>query len=244
MELDGIVDATQGVGTPRGSRRPAPNGRGQDICDCNAEARLPISSEPVDRLTFWRNWYLASRQLPDELRLAWLDAVLDFAFEGREPKPAGSGNVADAIGFQAVAMVRATIEISRKRKEIGSKGGSAKSKGEAKRKQRRSKAQANPNQVQEQEQEQEHNANSITATARGRLQPTVEQFVDAGKLAGVPEDFARPFYAELVAAGWQDADGVYVGNWRRYLKSAYLDEQKKISAARQGVAVDDIPMAR
>lgn len=87
-----------------------------------------------------------------------------------------------------------------------------------------------------------------TAQTRGKQPPTIDQFLGGAKLAGVPEDFARPFYSSLVAAGWADAEGVYVANWRRYLKSAYLEEQKKISAARgqEGVAVrtlDDFPDA-
>ena len=211
----------------------------------------------ADRLTFWRNWYTAARQLPDDLRLAWLDAVLDFAFTGKEPKPASDGasienGILTAIGFQAVQMVRATIEISRKRKESGSKGGASKkqsaSKAQANRKQKRSKMKANPKQVQEQvqeqEQEQEHNAISSTATPRGKQPPTIEQFVSGALLAGVPENFARSFYADLVAAGWEDKDGRYVANWRRYLKTAWSDEQKKIRAARDFVTVDDFPMAR
>ena len=185
----------------------------------------------ADRLTFWRNWYTAARQLPDDIRLAWLDAVLDFAFTGEEPTH-GDG-IASAIGFQAVQMVRATIEISRKRKQSGSKGGAAKkqnrSKAQAKPKQNRSKAQADRKQVKEQdkEQEQEHNAISSSAT---RKPPTVAQFVAGGKLAGVPEDFARKFYTDLVAAGWCDRDNLYVANWRRYLRTAYVAEQKKTAA--------------
>ena len=208
-------------------------------------------SSPADSLTFWRNWYLAARQLPDDIRLAWYDAVLDFAFEGKEPEvPAGyETKIAEAVAFQAVTMVRATIEISRRRKEIGALGGS---KRKANAKQKRSKRQANgkQEQVQGQEQEQEQYAISISATARGKRQPpTVDQFVDGGKLAGVPEDFARGFYADLVAAGWQDADGLYVANWRRYLKSAWRDEQKKFPGARGsqpagGIALDDIPDVR
>ena len=201
----------------------------------------------IDRLTFWRNWYVAARHLPNDIRLAWYDAVLDFAFSGKEPQqPAGSEtDVLDAIAFQAVAMVRATIEISRKRKQFGSKGGS---KGKAKRKQKQSKAKANAKQVQEQvqEQEQEHNANSITATARARKMPTASVFVSAGHLAGVVDDeWLRDLHRELVAAGWADKNGRTIGNWRRYLKSAWVDSQKKISA-RVSVdsALDAIPDAR
>ena len=96
---------------------------------------------------------------------------------------------------------------------------------------------------------------TTTAQVRGKPPPpTIDQFVDGGKLAGVPEDFAQRFYADLVAAGWEDADGHYVANWRRYLKSAYREEQKKIPAARVevvrsdwqsgGAALDDIPDVR
>ena len=199
-----------------------------------------------DRLTFWRNWYVAARHLPDDIRLSWYDAVLDFAFEGKDPEmPCGAeARVADAVAFQAVAMVRATIEISRKRKEFGSKGGS---KRKANRKQKPSKAQAKAKQVQEQvqEQEQEHNANSITATARGKT-PTVSVFVEAGKLAGVAdESWLRDLHRELVEAGWADKDGRRIGNWRRYLKTAWVDFQKKISARASAVdALDSIRDAR
>lgn len=191
--------------------------------------------ETADRLTFWRNWYTAARQLPDDLRLAWLDAVLDFAFEGKEPTTGES--IAAAIGYQAVQMVRATIEISRKRKQSGSKGGASRkqseSKREAKPKQTRSKAKADRKQVKEQvqvkEQEQEHNANSSTATEKP---PTILQFIQGGEVAGVPADFARQLHKDLTEAGWRDSAGLYVGNWRRYLKSAWNAEQKKIRAAR------------
>jgi hypothetical protein len=222
-------------------------------------------SDEIDRLTFWRGWWEGARGYPDEQRLKIYDAILAYAFEGAEP-PEPDGDLSAAIVYQAVATVRPTIAISRKRREIGATGGSVSkrkqsaSKAQAKRKQdgskaqaRRKQSQAKPNQeqvqeqVQVQEQEQEHIAICSTATARrrGKQMPTIEQFVDGGKVAGVPEDFARRFYGELVAAGWQDADGVYVANWRRYLKSAWVAEQKKISAARvSDEAFDAIKIGR
>lgn len=199
-----------------------------------------------DRLTFWRNWYTAARQLPDDLRLAWLDAVLDFAFTGKEPKPAAEGasvedGILTAIGYQAVQMVRATIEISRKRKQSGSKGGASRkqsgSKHKANAKQTRSKTKADPKQVQEQvqEQEQEQYANSISATTaqtRGKLPPTIEQFQAMAVKAGVPPDFAEYLHGELTRCDWTAADGSRVANPIRYLKSAWNAEQKKIRGAR------------
>lgn len=210
-----------------------------------------------DRLTFWRNWYEAIRYKPEKERLEKYDALLAYVFDGVEPPKPSAESPESANAYEIVNFVRATVEISRKRRQIGSRGGVAEkqngSKREAKRKQNGSKTQANPNQEQEQEQEQvqeqeqEHNAISYSATAHAKKQPTIKQFVEGGKLAGVPEDFSRPFYADLVAAGWADKEGRYVANWRRYLKTAYLDEKKKISAARDkagyAITLDDIPMA-
>lgn len=205
-----------------------------------------MEDNQFNSLTFWRNWYNAARPLPDDLRLAWLDAVLDFAFTGKEPKPPEDGasiedGILIAIGYQAVQMVRATIEISRKRKQSGSKGGATHkqtaSKSQANDKQKRKPRKQVKEQVQEQEQEQEHIA--ISSAATREQQPTLDQFLAGAVLAGVPEDFARDFHAGLVAAGWRDADGLYVANWRRYLKSAWVDEQKKISAARAESSASD-----
>ena len=139
MALIDLPPHSPGAGPSGAINTPAPIGRNLDSCECNAGSRLESPIESADRLTFWRNWYIASRQLPDNIRLAWYDAVLDFAFEGKEPQlPVGdSMQVADAVAFQAVAMVRATIDISRKRKQIGSKGGS---KRQANRKQTPSKS--------------------------------------------------------------------------------------------------------
>ena len=215
----------------------------------------------TDRLTFWANWYMAARQLPAELRLAWYDAVLDYAFEGREP--ATGGALADSIAYQAVQMVRATIGVSRRRREAGAKGGSKQnaskrganakqngSKTEANAEQTPSKTEAKPKQEQEQvqEQDQEHNvirSSATTAHTRGKT-PTLKQFVGGAITAGIPESFAEPFYRELVEAGWADKDGRHIANWRRYLKTSYADWQKKICAARVGTAektLDDYPDA-
>ena len=93
-----------------------------------------------DRLTFWRGWWNTARKYPDEQRLAWYDAVLAFAFDGVEP-PDPDGDITAAIAAGAVESVRSTIAISRKRRELGSLGGS---KRQAKRKQTPSKAQPRP----------------------------------------------------------------------------------------------------
>lgn len=206
----------------------------------------------TDRLTFWRGWYDGARRYPDEQRLAVYDAILAFAFDGREPEEP-DGDLTAAIVYQTIATIRPTIEISRKRREFGAAGGRSKgeaaaehtpSTGGAKRKQNASKAKAKrkqngktPNQVKEQVQEQEHIAICSTTL---RTRPSLLQFVQGGELAGVPADFARQLYKDLTDAGWGDSEGRDVGNWRRYLKSAWNTEQKKIRAARESSAGDGL----
>lgn len=195
-----------------------------------------------DRLTFWRGWYNQARKFPDAQRLAWYDSVLAYAFEGVEPKEP-EGDLTLAIAAGAVEAVRATIEISRKRREIGSKGGAKSkqsgSKTEAKRKQTQSKAKANNNQEQEQDQDQDHigNRSLVKATTATKQPPTIEQFKAMAVTAGVPEDFAVYLHAELEKCDWTTADGSHIANPIRYLKSAWNGEQKKIRAAR--VSGDD-----
>ena len=212
---------------------------------------MPI--EPTDRLTFWRGWYDGARRYPDAQRLAVYDAILAFAFDGVEPAEP-EGDLTAAIVFQTIATIRPTIEISRKRREFGAAGGRSSkgeaepkptaSKAEAKRKQSRSKTEAKPKQprktrkqvkeqVQEQDKEQEHIANSCSRDPARKKPPSLDQFLAGATLAGVPEDYARTFYTNLVGVGWLDADGLYVTNWRRYLRKSYFDDVKKISAARE-----------
>ena len=210
---------------------------------------MPI--EPTDRLTFWRGWYDGARRYPDAQRLAVYDAILAFAFDGVEPAEP-EGDLTAAIVFQTIATIRPTIEISRKRREFGAAGGRSSkyeaepkpttSKPQAKRKQSGSKAKAKRKQngkmtkqvkEQVQDKEQEHNANSCIAPAREKQPPSLDQFLAGATLAGVPEDYARTFYNNLVGVDWLDADGLYVTNWRRYLRKSYLDDVKKISAARE-----------
>lgn len=208
-----------------------------------------MSGEKIDerdRLTFWRGWYNQARKFPDAQRLAWYDAVLAYAFDGVEPKEP-EGDLTLAIAAGAVEAVRATIEISRKRREIGSKGGAKRkqsgSKTEAKRKQTQSKAKANRNQEQDQEQEQDQdqdhigNRSLVKASTATKQPPTIEQFRAMADKAGVPQDFADHLHAELESVGWTTANGSYIANPIRYLKSAWNAEQKKIRAAR--VSGDD-----
>lgn len=74
------------------------------------------------------------------------------------------------------------------------------------------------------------------AGAREKQPPTIGQFKAMAKTAGVPEDFAVYLHGELTRCDWTSADGSHVVNPIRYLKSAWMAEQKKISAARANSA--------
>lgn len=202
--------------------------------------------DETDRLTFWRGWYNQAKGFPAEQRLAWYDAVLAFAFDGIEPEEP-NGDLTRAIASAAVESVRATINISRKRRQIGSKGGAnskrSESNGEANAKQTGSKTKAKRNQEQVQEQEQDQDQDHIgnrslviaspatAARGRGKKPPTISQFREMAKVAGVPVDYAEQLHAELEASGWIGADGLPVRNAMIFLKSAW-NSQKKSSAAR------------
>ena len=189
----------------------------------------------IDRLTFWRSWWDGIRHYPDDQRLAIYDAILSFAFESAEPR-LPDGDLTSAIVYQTVSTIRPTIEISRKRREFGERGGSkrkANAKQSASKRQAKRKQEQVQEQVQEQDQDQDHNGNRVKGTTATKGEPpTLAQFISGGDLAGVPADFARRLHKDLTEAGWRDAAGLYVANWRRYLKSAWGAEQKKISAAR------------
>lgn len=213
-------------------------------------------TDKADRLTFWRGWWEGLRHYPDAERLAIYDAILAYAFEGKEPTPPTPGNLTATIVYSEISHIRETIGISRARRMAGAKGGSKRqanekqtpSKRKANAKHQTNKAEANANQEQEQEQEQvqdkEHTA--TPARTREKQPPTIDQFVAGGTIAGVPEDFSRSFYGELLAAGWRDREGAYVANWRRYLRKTYQDEQKKSAAARDAYenVLDVYPIAR
>lgn len=192
----------------------------------------------VKSLTFWRNWYDAAKQYPDDLRLAFYDAVLAYAFDGVEPSPS-TGDVCDAIRFSAVSMCRATIEISRTRKQSGSKAKANRKQTRSKREAKPKQNGANPKQEQEQVQvqEQEQYANSST-TARGAesSSPSREIFVEGCTLAGIPRDFAERLFTDLEAVRFTDADGKPISNWRRYAKTTFNKTERGETAAAKGPA--------
>lgn len=193
------------------------------------------SIDESDRLTFWRNWYEAIKFKPPQERLEKYDALLAYAFDGVEPDRPTAEHPESANAYEIVSFIRAAIAKSRAQRQNGAKPKRSqtkrtRSRSEAKRSGREAEAEQEQEQVQEQEQEQEQDANSLNATSsaprRGRKPPTLSQFVGAGRTAGIDPGFCREFYAELESNGWMDSDGLPVGNWRMYLKAAFLNHKK------------------
>ena len=192
-------------------------------------------------------WWPALSKVPVAQLRGLLKAMLDYA-TADDPSGVGSNLTGMAAGvFLALAAdIDGARRASTSHAVRGRKGGKANGSKRKQTEATQSNASvcfANQNQAQYKSFQDE----SSTSRGCAKKPPTVDQFVEGGKLAGVPEDFARPYYADLIAAGWQDAEGRYVGNWRRYLKTAYTAELKKISAARDPARVpdlDDFPIAR
>lgn len=193
-------------------------------------------------------WWPALSKVPVAQLRGLLKAMLDYA-TADDPSGVGSNLTGMAAGvFLALAAdidgARRSSASHAERGRSGGKANGSKSKQAQATQSNASICFANQNQ------DQYKSFQNESSTSRGcakKSPPTVDQFVEGGKLAGVPEDFARPYYADLIAAGWQDAEGRYVGNWRRYLKTAYTTELKKIPAARDPARVpdlDDFPIAR
>lgn len=66
-----------------------------------------------------------------------------------------------------------------------------------------------------------------------RKRPTLKQFLSQAKLAAIQPSFAEEQWYVLEADGWRDKNGSPIASPIRYLKTAWLAEQKKICAARE-----------
>ena len=168
-----------------------------------------------------------------------IEACLDYALtEKYDPKLAGLSEV-QAIAFAALSSeIAHAIDVSKKRSK-------ARKTKPNKTEQTKTKGDFVCISKSKSKSKQSIIDTSATARARGKTPPTLDQFIEGGKLAGVPAEFAREFYAEINGNGWRDSDGRYIGNWRMYLRSAYAEAQKKSRAARESSStLADIPIAK
>ena len=217
----------------------------------------------MEYLAIKREWRLSLEQLTDQqfrrVVLGWLDYATQ---DDRENIGNDFSKIEMAVFASRVADIDRARDKSAKRAAAGHSGGIKPKQTEAngsKRKQteanesKRKQTKANRSNdmatYQYQDQYQCSVSKANTTTAREKSPPLTEkQFVDIGLTAGVPADFARQLYATLASVGWTDGKGCTVRANARYLKSAWLAEQKKISGARVeplgGISLDDIQDVR
>ncbi len=86
-----------------------------------------MSNDPkTEAFTFYASYYEASKFMPDGMSIEYLKAIIEYAFEGKEP----NCESANPIVMAAFTLARPNIDSSIKNKRNGAKGGSAK-KGES-----------------------------------------------------------------------------------------------------------------
>ena len=85
--------------------------------------------------TFWRSFYEAAKELPDDQRLAFYDAIIKFGIDGMETELTG-------VPKSLFILIRPVLNKGKSRAKSGAKGGS---KPEANGKQNESKPEANVN---------------------------------------------------------------------------------------------------
>lgn len=199
----------------------------------------------MNQLTFFKNWWeLAENRDTDEKRLAFYDAIMRFAFDGKVPdRPVkGVSQGVDYAAWDAYQSVLPVISESLRKSEAGSLGGRGNVKQSAKHRAKRGESTAQSTngsalrnfRIEKNRIEENRNVDasaSTTGGGGGRL-PSREVFLSACESTlGVPRDFADVVYAELSQFDGEDAAGNKIGSWRRYVKAAWNREQSARAAA-------------
>lgn len=199
-------------------------------------------SRKMKYLALKPEWWRAIDKVPVNQLRGFIKALLDYATSD-DTKNIGVNLTGIAAGvFLALS---AEIEGARlkceKKADNGGKGGKASGKSRKQKEAKGSKAKQNEAKPSDdsvcftnQNQNQEEKVDDKSSTQK-KLPPTIEQFQAMAVKAGVPADFAEYLHGELTRCEWTDADGAYIANPIRYLKSAWNAEQKKIRAARADV---------
>ena len=220
----------------------------------------------MNQLVFYKNWWdLAQLQTDGDLRLAFYDAIVDYAFEGKIPPEVGRDGLKEARAARfAYLTVQPVIDLSAKRAAAGAASGKSRqnkttntetntptnkrrTNGEQNANKRRTNREhadeqadgkktntVAKNRIEKNRIEENRNVDasaSTTGGGGGRL-PSREVFLSACESTlGVPRDFADGVYTELSMFEGEDASGVKIGSWRRYVKAAWNREQSARAAA-------------
>ena len=174
-------------------------------------------------MTFFESYYTYAKTLPDEVRHAFYDAILDYAFSGVQPSP-------DSPAHSIFLLIKPNIDSNLEKIENGRKGGrkggvckarfgNANASGKRKRNastlafKNASETQAKENASEKKRKEENRKDTYPTPTPSGggggvidypsRLAvPTLDLVLQTAKRLSITEDFARQFYADMTRTNW------------------------------------------
>lgn len=186
----------------------------------------------------------ALRDMTDKAKLAFFNAMLDFGSDGTTDFAQSAGIVRtlmpEIVALSETSWHRAN---ARRSKRVARRNAEQSADKRAMRaEQSVNKTGTNAEQsVDEEEEEEKESKDSSTVRVDAHRVPSVDEVLDAserlnwiqfapGWTLGELKDAVRSAYADLAAAGWRDAAGRPVGNWRTYLCKAVSG--KKNFAAR------------
>ena len=207
----------------------------------------------MNQLVFYKNWWdLAQLQTDGALRLAFYDAIFDYAFEGKIPPEVGRDGAKEARAARfAYLTVQPVIDLSAKRAAAGAASGKSRqnkttntetntetntptNKTRTKREHADEQNANTPakNRIELNRIEGKGSVDASASTGRGGRLPSRDVFLSVCESTlGVPRDFADVVYAELSQFDGEDAAGVKIGSWRRYVKGAWNRSQSARAAA-------------
>jgi len=206
----------------------------------------------MNQFTFFRNMFeLAENRSSDEERLAFYDAICRFAFEGTVPPKKPDATPAEKAARDAYLLVYPILSEHSRKSLAGSSGGKAsgEARREAENKSREADREAESEETRSrprsrkqeprsrntrhldntiQDNTIQDNTAAADAAGVGGGIPSLDRVVTwATSIGGVPEDFARQLYAELVAVNWKGQDGELIRGWERFFRAAWNREQSR-----------------
>jgi hypothetical protein len=173
---------------------------------------------------FYRSFYEAISDLPDEQQLEIYKAIASYSFDFKEPELSG-------VSKSFWKLIRPNLEANNKRFENGKKPKKKqnRSKTEAKQKQNRSKAEANKDVDKDKEEDVNvegdvYTQKKIEKNDKQEKIPEKKEFMAYGKeiLKDKYNDYEFALEAKFdswVASGWKDGNGSKIKSWRNKLRN-------------------------
>lgn len=166
---------------------------------------------------FYKSYYDVALEIPKKYRLQFIEAILEYQFNGVEPSFNG-------ILKMAWVSQKHSLEKQLNGYKSGVKGG------------RPPKGTSNPsdNQLEtipnkgSSNQEQGQGKGQEKGQLQGEVKtPNEKEFVEFAVSYGKTEEYAKSLYRQLSSMGFKDADGNQISNWKRYTSAILNDPKNK-----------------